>query len=205
MILATESDAALYRNELDEIVRSRICRGNISFRQLCSECKGAFPTEVSAALGRLQIAARFDDTSADGALAIQSDPEPCPVDFEWRFTSSSAKLIADMALAAGKRILCLGTPSVFGAISLRREQAVMTWLVDRNPFFAATFGKQPNVVVRDISDLGNSIPARSVDIVVLDPPWYVQQNRLARCRILRRVSGRQAFDNADSGPREARG
>ncbi|PYV49508.1 MAG: hypothetical protein DMG92_10720 [Acidobacteria bacterium] len=139
VILATESDAALYRNELDEIVRSRICRGNISFRQLCSECKGAFPTEVSAALGRLQIAARFDDTSADGALAIQSDPEPCPVDFEWRFTSSSAKLIADMALAAGKRILCLGTPSVFGAISLRREQAVMTWLVDRNPFFAATF------------------------------------------------------------------
>src|SRR5947199_7472023 len=80
-----------------------------SFEGLCRACNGAFP---SAIVGAARAAGLPKTTARDSSLNPSDpfEPEPHPLDFDWRFTNESANHLADLALQNGTSLACLGTP-----------------------------------------------------------------------------------------------
>ena len=111
---------------------------------------GAFPDRVKQGLsadirpGRVELPiekAQFD------LLA----PEPSPVDFDWRFDDRSANRLAEALMGDNNRqVLCVGNPTVYGAISSAGGNA---FLIDRNPLLARTLSTSTFL----ITDLSNPI------------------------------------------------
>ena len=102
-------------------------------------------------------------------------PEPHPIDFEWRFTADDAEALAAEIASYPGRIACLGTPGVFWRLAQRGREIV---LYDRNPRMKRCL--EPSL--RDSSgyvetiDLNTSCPMSSgFDIILMDPPWYLDQ------------------------------
>jgi hypothetical protein len=88
-------------------------------------------------------------------------PEPHPLDFDWRFTATTAELLA--RLTAGRSpALCVGAPSV---ARLLENRGVEVLLVDRQPV------QRVRAIV--LADPGTDAPLpSSFSVVVVDPPWY---------------------------------
>lgn len=171
------SEQAAYYKILDETLLGALRDGISSFADLCRISQGASPAEVLSAIRRLQIEVDYLNHSSDpwGDIKQRFDepwwPEPSPSDYEWRFTRSTAEFIGALASKSGRRILCLGTPTVFRYLV---SQGVDAHLVDRNPLLTGTFPKalQDRILTVDVSELSKSTPANSYDLVVMDPPWY---------------------------------
>lgn len=114
---------------LASIVKAGLRRG-LSFPELCMDSKGATPIAVRAALRRFDERATLKERAAQllGTVGDAHEwrpeldtrlPVPHPLDFDWRFSASTAKALAVKALAkAGHRsaILLVGVPSVLLAI-----------------------------------------------------------------------------------------
>jgi hypothetical protein len=93
-------------------------------------------------------------------------PEPHPLDFDWRFTATAARLLA-RSVSKRSLILCVGAPSV---ASLLENWGVEVLLVDRQPVHLV----QAKVSV----DPGTDEPLpHSFSVAVVDPPWYPEVYR----------------------------
>jgi len=162
---------------LDKTVLRAARLGAPSFLEITLACKGAFPSDVWSAIKRLNlIEAVITSKSARRILdthRMLEDwwPEPSPVNYEWRFTCETAEDIAQTALEYGRRILCLGTPTVFRNLVFRGADA---YLVDRNPFIATSLQSvsKDRIVIADVSDRRRISALNRFDVVVMDPPWY---------------------------------
>jgi hypothetical protein len=67
-------------------------------------------------------------------------------------------------------VLCIGTPTVYGAIRAKGGNA---FLVDRNPLLTRTLSAE-TFLITEISAEEELMPYfnRKFDAAVLDPPWY---------------------------------
>jgi hypothetical protein len=96
-----------------------------------------------------------------------------PLDFEWRFTTQgTARVCEEIAIIQrGKTgdVLCLGCPSVY----LFGRQQVKQFnfrLWDKNTLHLGQMDEAKEVSTFDIS---HELPTgKTVDVVVIDPPWY---------------------------------
>jgi hypothetical protein len=96
----------------------------------------------------------------DSSVTSFLPPSPHPLDFDWRFSATTANKI--VALIAGQEpILALGAPSI--ARILEGEGTEVT-LVDRQPLQG---------VERHIAeDVVAFRPSRIFQAAIVDPPWY---------------------------------
>ena len=163
------------RSSIDEILDG----GCSSLTELCRRAGGAFPIDILRIGGpRLErLPVNGPDFGADHGLdsAPPGAPEPHPIDFEWRFTADDADALAAEIASGSGRIACLGTPGVFWRLIRRGADVV---LYDRNPRIrrcieAALAGSARHV---ETVDLNATCPVSTGHaIVVMDPPWYIEQ------------------------------
>ena len=95
-------------------------------------------------------------------------PEPHPLDFDWRFTGSTASSIADL-LKPHHTIACIGCPTIFDRLIRTRHNA---HLIDQNPFYGHHY-QQYDIPVTPQNIEHADILAMFPHGVILDPPWYV--------------------------------
>jgi len=135
--------------------------------------RGAFPSVVIAQV----MGTRFEalvKTSCQNDCPPEAEylPELHPLDFEWYFTRDCASELARWFAGARREILCIGTPTVAGALATLGQR---TRLLDRNPAVLLRFPQLRNsqsVYLNDIAQ-ANEIRCRA-DVVILDAPWYLR-------------------------------
>jgi|GEM_PF-791375 len=89
------------------------------------------------------------------------DIEPHPLDFDWRYTSSTVREMCNLANAQDK-VICVGTPSIAEELI---SKEVQTLLIDRQPFTTVD-----SHIVASIED--EWVLPFVPDLAFLDPPWY---------------------------------
>ncbi len=97
-------------------------------------------------------------------------PELHPLLFEWYFNDFTARFIAEVALGAGRDILCLGTPSVAAQLSRASVRPDVT-LVDADESVNVRFPSLATARVH-VGELGTFPTSKSYNVVIADPPWY---------------------------------
>jgi hypothetical protein len=156
----------------------------------CRSLRGAFPGTVAEALRALSTRTQDFNASTDELNATLEPvwPEPHPADFDWRFEKSTAEKLSYLVSARG-RVLCLGTPTVYEAIS---RQGGKSLLIDQNPFLRRCLTPN-NRSSFQIADLSRPLHIREqFDAVILDPPWYskIYTNWLSQAlALLKRSNG----------------
>lgn len=166
-----------YSIRVEKAVLRAASRGTPTLDELCRAGRGAFPTEIKAALDRLRqhrlVGALSDEPKALTNFAHLRElwPEPSPMDYEWRFTPTAAEAIACRASEFGVPIACLGTPTVFASLLAKGVDAV---LVDRNPAIVSFLKRHAHnhVLLADVGDLPGGLRTFRYPVIVLDPPWY---------------------------------
>ena len=174
-------------------------RLGLSFPEMCMAGRGATPIAIRAALFRYDGAAVLKDRASRLLLTV-GDPQelrpelderlpvPHPLDFDWRFSSSTAEALAVDALAAvGVRapILLVGVPSVLLAIG-DRPNLPPIWFASRghDPItMALKRSAAPGIRFIDIEEDLSAIEAA---VSVVDPPWY---DDIARWMVAKAASG----------------
>jgi hypothetical protein len=161
--------------------------GNLD--DLVCHLPGVYPTDVRAAVNRLETCGRLPVATARRlrrrAQAVSSPatadwqlPVPHPLDFDWRFsTGALERLVAECEqLAGGEQVVLLGAPTVMCA--LRERSRVPALLLDANPGVVGSFPPDPNYLVRKCDFRLDELPNVTARVIVLDPPWYRDHERL---------------------------
>lgn len=171
-----------YKRLIEECIHTVINQGAQSFTDVCRACKGAFPLEVYEAVKRLHLESHPSiaeinlDLKVDNFVIEDFQPEPSPINFEWRFTYNTAKKLSDYVKSFGNRVLCIGTPSVFRFLI---SQGVDAQLIDCNKFLLHTYPSSiaNRIYTKSIEEIGKSESINSAffDTIIMDPPWYVDQ------------------------------
>jgi hypothetical protein len=188
MIRRVEAQAISFAQRVDEWVAAELHAGALNFDDLVLRLPGVYPTIALEALERLADVGRITAATAQN-LARQARarpmeasetrsllPLPHPLDYEWRFTPHSSRLLLDFAKELSKRssrVLLFATPGV--ALEALADP------IDRS----VTFIGESNAVTRRLDELNDAtgkpisirrceagVPAHSADIVIVDPPWY---------------------------------
>ena len=184
----------LFNHRIERWVEAGILLGARDFDDLLSRLPSVYPTSVPPALsalftrGRLDVEtlARLKPSSATKLRSSPTEysvlPPPHPLDFEWRFSFQTARLLLDRAVELcrpGEEILLFGTPGV-ALQSLSRPQIRPT-----------TFFGEENSVTRRLILLNREIdcpisiqfcssitkPRGGASVVILDSPWYLDHIR----------------------------
>ena len=82
-----------YESRVRAIVRQRIGEGVTSFNALCSSMDGAFPDLVYRSA--VAVGQSFRPPQSDVGLWSGPEPEPHPLDFDWRFTEATVDRIIE--------------------------------------------------------------------------------------------------------------
>ncbi len=98
---------------------------------------------------------------------IASEPEPHPVDYDWRFSETTATNLADLLDSQKGAIACLGSPTLFSSLKKRGRRSV---LIDRNRYLSDSYGRQGVQTLDILTD--PPLPEMLFDVVFMDPPWY---------------------------------
>ena len=174
---------------IDALVCREMHRRNTTFSDLMLRLPAIYPTEVIAALTRLERVGRLPQHVAERfrqqarcrvprmSEARSILPVPHPLDYEWRFTADTARSLLNRATDLTTRsddILLFGTPGI-------AAEALTLPIARRLAFLA-----EDNAVTRRVTSLNQAIgapleigfcsaglPQDSADAVLLDPPWYM--------------------------------
>lgn len=160
--------------------------GAQSLRAVVTLCKGADPVAVRRALcasGSVRdVGASLEEL--DSALVLDAAvepllPPPHPLDYEWRFTQSGASAMLDRAEGlGGGDLLLLGATTVAIAAG-RRRWSGRVLAVDQSEAVveaARRLSLPVELILGDVAHLDES--RLRVDVVVVDPPWYVDSARV---------------------------
>jgi hypothetical protein len=163
------------------------------FQALCRDMDGAFPDLVKEGLRGHIKPGTVRRASAKAKFDLKA-PEPSPVDFDWRFDESTADRLAETLMGgSNRRVLCVGAPTVYGAIASRGGGA---FLIDRNSLLAPSLAPG-TFLIADLSavgDLGTLIDDCQFDTAIMDPPWYPEAYNLWLFRTLPLLrSGAEVF------------
>lgn len=163
------SEEQSYRQALTNAADVALKRHPDTTEQFFRELRGAFPTEVIDLLPKLKP--RVDELRQPAEKSdedILGQPEPHPIDYDWRFTAETAESVANL-IGSNSNILCLGTPTIFQVVGARGHCA---HLVDQNPLLPHQIPQFPHCTV-ETSTVANTLQSgRRFSTVILDPPWY---------------------------------
>jgi Probable N6-adenine methyltransferase len=152
------------------------------FQALCRDMDGAFPDLVREGLsGHVELGIATQ-TSAKSEFDVKA-PEPSPIDFDWRFDERTASRLADVLIGdSNRRVLCVGTPTVYGAITGRGGSA---FLIDRNPLLTPNLAPG-TFLINDLSTVDGlaALIDCQFDAAIIDPPWYPEAYDLWLSRTL---------------------
>ena len=136
-----------------------------------------YPTEAHRAVSRLgdSLPAGWRK-AATSRIRNVSDGLPVehPLDFDWRFTTTTAKELLDRCPASLRnRIVLLGAPSLV-QVAATREWLPKISLIDRNVSMVKVITQAFPAVSASNSDLvwGMPVQASNASVSILDPPWY---------------------------------
>lgn len=190
-----------YRAALKEAVRHAAgpraamrCSGQ-SLYQIIEQSNGAYPVDVVSTLNALGLcyqeddkAYRIDAANADRVTrTVQSSlfADPHPADYDWRFSTHSIQALTKKLLstAQGGRIALLGTKTLFPPLY---DQGAEVTLFNKSKSILSDLraaGYQNGLVECDLS-LPLAAGNGSYQVVLADPPWYVDYY----CAFLRRAA-----------------
>jgi hypothetical protein len=159
-----------------------------SFDDLVYRLPGVYPTDARDALLRLEVSGGVSvaavrrlqqrSPSVSDDLAPRSDlPVPHPLDYDWRFSASTADHLAAVCerLSARKPIMLLGAPTVLSALQRGRVPAV---LLDANPAIVGSFAHEGRYQALQCDFRQDPLPRLVASVVLLDPPWYGEHELL---------------------------
>ncbi len=148
---------------------------------------GAFPTVVKETLAELALGAPSLAQQRPGSQppapdrAPWEDEELDPVDAQWYFDLASVERIISHIPLDVRSVVALGAPTVAAAVATRRSQCEVT-LVDISPRFlshdtpAWVRGRGVEFVTHNLDEkLYTGV--EDADVVVMDPPWYIENYR----------------------------
>lgn len=165
--------------------------GACSFSSLAEKSEGLWPAELGSFINLMEVPVELG--SLESAPREYPDwPEPHPALYEWRFARNSAKEIAEIAVGLSGSIVCVGCPTVFHSLNLAGVKSV---LLDVNPILTNYFCNfWPGSEIHRI-DLTNPLPVSlrgRFDVIVGDPPWYLDHILLWTQRAIELSSGPSA-------------
>jgi hypothetical protein len=174
------------------------CTANDSptFGELLARLPGVCPSDAAAALERLTARQVIDPAAAErlnprgglsavsGALLAGHDddvlPQPHPLDYDWRFTSDTARWLSDRCVQLseqGDTIALLGMPTVLKAAAARPHGRRWALLEASTATTAVLEKAAPRAVLR--CDLArDDLPHLAARVVAADPPWYPDHTRV---------------------------
>jgi len=178
-----------FESEVDKWVLAALKAGHTAFTELLRNLPGVYPESALSSVVRLAADSSIsfslsERIRAEARLPVRESlqdwsllPIPHPLDFEWRFTSDSSRRLLELATTLkcqNSTILLFGTPGV--AIEALSHRA------GRRTIFVG----EDNVVTRRITALNSAsesplsiatctlgLPTKVADVVILDPPWYL--------------------------------
>lgn len=201
-ILSKESSTfdSIAESRLTNVIGSipRSPKGKLGFNALLDRMLGIFPSDLVTLLERQQVNyfADVEKEAPNSCRSVQgwhelakqaAIPPPHAASYEWRFTEASAKAIVDYVLSDTKkpsaRICCLGTPTVALEFVRRGIESHEIYLLDINDpvvnCINRTFNTDGIVAIRyDVQRPVPRILRGQFDIVIIDPPWYLDYYKL---------------------------
>jgi hypothetical protein len=181
----------LYESKLEAALLQLLQAGPRSFHSLVAHSEGAYPTDVLAVLRRLQQGGSVRETedgnwssrdSGLGMVGSQADeavtaspsqtefPEPHPLDFDWRFHTSTLGFLDRRLDELGPgSVAVLGAPTLFRYLA---DQGKCVHLFDKNVQIVE-FLKNSGYEAVTHCDLFHYSPDARFECVVADPPWYL--------------------------------
>lgn len=180
---------AAFSTKVDTWIITAVADGVVRYAELLRRLPGVYPTELLASLKRLAATGAIDpvlsaaacqeakDGPASGAEGRSLLPLPHPLDFEWRFTADASRALlnhaADLTPACGE-VLLFGTPGLAAealALPIGRRLAL---LVEPNSVTDRLFAlNRATGSPLDIAFCSAGLPRDCADVVLLDPPWYL--------------------------------
>jgi hypothetical protein len=104
-------------------------------------------------------------------------PLPHPLEFEWRFTPETSRLLLDWAddlAPPGSAILLFGTPgAALEALSLPGERKLIFYGEDNVVTSRLRALNEATGFPLNIYGCGSGLPTTNAGAVILDPPWYL--------------------------------
>jgi hypothetical protein len=168
-------------------VLARLRNARPSFTELLDSLPGVYPVVLLETLRRLgqtgaldaaRIASYEREASACAKPSLTTCllPIPHPLDFEWRFSKETSRALLEHAhdlMGANGECLLFGTPGVAlecldvdrGGISFIGENNVVTRRLMRL--------REATGHTLDIRFCTNGVKADAADVIVIDPPWYL--------------------------------
>ena len=170
-----------YRSIVADIVAVLASR-RVPYGDVYARSLGAFPTLVKDAL--IGNKGYLGDAPREQIASVAPDDEPTPweddeldpLDAQWYFDMSTARRIVEMFPSGTTSVLALGMPTVASVAAADIEDVT---LVDISPRFspggAAEWPALKNVnIVRHDLDENKYLNQVEVDVVIMDPPWYIE-------------------------------
>lgn len=178
-----------YRYELKNVLLSKLSHGPMSFESLVSDAEGAYPTDVISVLRMLSANGRVSEVDGFWCLndeviptqvksvgpasttgPLEGLPEPHPLDFDWRFTSTTLPFLRKLINATHREsVAVLGAPSLYKHLA---DSGLDVWLFDKNTRIVEHLRKSGYSHLNEV-DLMNPSPfSPQFHWVMADPPWY---------------------------------
>lgn len=189
-------DKIQFFNEIDEIILGLV-RKHPDFYFLMKSKTGIHPIDIKASLFRLynkkKISASLlksilNSAKDKGKVVLENNnllPVPHLLDYDWRFSSEGIEKMFSIINKNCKRnstvIAFVGTPTLFKMYFLKNETRNQYILIDKNA------DQHVNSITRysnNFSYIKYNIVERcpinniKVDLVIMDPPWYLNYNKL---------------------------
>jgi hypothetical protein len=193
-----DQDEESFASTIDQWVLDLTERGITDFGVLLRSLPGVYPTQVLESISRIadikkipgSILQTINLTPASDATELEPADESIvahPLDYEWRFASSSVASLFDQALTLtknGDTILLLGTPSL-SKYAAKQSIDRKIVLIEKTPQ-SSSIQQAPALVTVRKDLLKDNLPRIQANVVVADPPWYVEYLRAflwysARC------------------------
>jgi hypothetical protein len=168
----TEGIDLVFQQAIDAWVNEAHAQGIRSFSELVRALPGVYPTEVMCSLERQQLELIQTQCLRQAkTLQMSNWPVEHPLDFDWRFTLDSTRLLLDKCECNGP-LTFLGAPSLVHEAAERGYSSVS--LYDVNPVVVAAVREAFPWVATACVDLVYGTPVRGGEaaITIADPPWY---------------------------------
>lgn len=188
-------------NDYNSVVRfqlTSVLSKNVNeyeFSTLLKQMQGIFPSELTTFIGeqsehKINLTNSFSDSNSKTTgwhnLSNKANlPEPHPANYEWRYTEQSATDIVKMILEGvneNSKICCLGTPSIALELINQGKGNQTTFLDINEPLKKLIETTFDNTGITCKTYDAQNIPQKNLlgvfDIVVINPPWYLDYYQL---------------------------
>jgi hypothetical protein len=177
--------------EYQSIVKNRVAK--LAYRltdaELYKRSLGAFPTIVRETLNALPWRAPSSPEKAHSEVPActpddgtkWADDEFDPVNAQWYFDMPSVQRLLSVLLPSGHSMLALGVPTLGGsAAKVMSDVRVIDWsdILQRESLGLTEAAEAGGLeVVKWDLDAKPYLDAPEADVVVMDPPWYLEHYR----------------------------